>query len=177
MTRREFIKNASLLCAGSLLLPNELLGSEECRTLNLYNIHTNDYLDITYFENGSYLQNALSRIDEIMIDRRSGEITSMNPALLDALYQIQNLSGNQEPIDIICGYRSPQTNSKMAKPGSGVAKHSYHTRGMAADINIKGMPLEKIRAIAGRLNAGGVGYYPKSGFVHVDVGPVRSWIG
>lgn len=177
MTRRDFIRSAAVLSAGALWMPDQLFGAEESRSLILHNIHTNDYLDITYFKNGSYLRDALSHIDKIMVDRRSGDIAAMNPALLDTLYRIQTLSGVQEPIDIICGYRSPQTNSKMASPGSGVAKHSYHTRAMAADINIKGLPLEQLRRIARGLNTGGVGYYPASGFVHVDVGPVRQWMG
>ena len=177
MTRREFIRNAAIVGAGALWMPEQLFGADESRSLILHNIHTDDYLDITYFKNGSYLRDALTHIDNIMVDRRSGDITSMNPGLLDTLYRIQSLSGVQEPIEIICGYRSPQTNSKMARPGSGVAKHSYHTRGMAADINIKSLPLEQIRRIARGLNAGGVGYYPGSGFIHVDVGPVRQWMG
>lgn len=183
--RREFLKTAGALCAGALLMPHELLAynpnsctlSESTRSLKLYNIHTNDYLDITYFQNGNYIKSALSQIDQIMIDRRSGETTQMNPRLLDTLHQIQTSCGSHEPIDLICGYRAPDTNAKMARSSKGVAKHSYHTRGMAADINIQGMPLEKIRSIARSLNAGGVGIYPKSGFVHVDVGPVRTWQG
>lgn len=149
----------------------------DTRSLLFYNVNTLDYLDVTYFQNGLYLDSALTSINDIMIDRRSNQTTKMDVSLIDTLHQIYTLSGSSEPMDIICGYRSPKTNAKMSRAHNGVAKHSFHTLGQAADINIKDVPLSRLREIALSLNAGGVGIYPRSGFVHVDVGPVRQWIG
>ena len=101
----------------------------------------------------------------------------MDINLIDALYQIKTLCGVEEPINIICGYRSPETNKRMHRRHRGVAHNSYHTKGQAVDINIKGAPLQRIQQIAESLKIGGVGYYPKSGFVHIDVGPIRYWRG
>jgi uncharacterized protein YcbK (DUF882 family) len=112
-----------------------------------------------------------------MADKRSGAVTDMNIHLIDTLHSIHSHSGSKAPIEIICGYRSPKTNYKLTHSKKGVAKHSYHTLGKAADIRIEGMSLANMREIAESLNAGGVGYYPRSGFLHVDVGPTRTWRG
>lgn len=155
----------------------ETAAVRDTRSLLFYNVNTLDYLDVTYFQNGLYLDSALNRINGIMIDRRSNQTTKMDLTLIDTLHRIYTLSGSSEPMDIICGYRSPKTNAKMNRADSGVAKHSFHTLGKAADINIKDVPLSRLREIALSLGAGGVGIYPRSGFIHVDVGPVRQWIG
>lgn len=177
MTRRTFLQHLSYMSLGTVLMPQMLFADDSPRLINLYNIHTDEYLDITYYKNGSYLPDALLRIDQIMIDRRSGDTTAMDTKLIDTLYSLQTLSNTKEPLEIICGYRSPATNAHMSQPGSGVAKHSFHTLGKAADIHIQNLTLEQSRALALTLQAGGVGYYPKSGFIHVDVGPIRQWIG
>lgn len=186
ITRREFLKTSSALCLGAILMPDTLFSQalipssatlNDTKSLQFFNINTKKYLDVTYFQNGAYIEKALCDISAIMADRRSGKSTDMDIALIDTLHTIRSLSGSKEPIDIICGYRSPKTNSKLSRLKKGVAKHSYHTLGQAADIRIDGVSLSHAREIANSLNAGGVGYYPRSGFLHVDVGPVRTWRG
>lgn len=186
ITRREFLKNSSALCVGAILMPHTLfsqalvptsLSIKENKSLQLFNINTREFLDVTYFKNGAYIKNALEKINKIMADRRSGQMTEIDVKLIDSLYAIHSQSGAKEPIDIICGYRSPKTNSKLSNSKRGVAKGSYHTLGKAADIKIDGVSLSQAREIAHSLNAGGVGYYPRSGFLHIDVGPLRTWHG
>jgi uncharacterized protein YcbK (DUF882 family) len=186
ITRREFLKTSSALCLGALLLPNTLLAQalatdsshrQESKSLQFFNINTREFLDVTYFKNGIYDENALASINNIMADRRSGKMIDMDVKLINSLHSIHSLSGSREPLEIICGYRSPKTNSKLTHSKRGVAKHSYHTLGKAADIRIDGVSLSDMREIAHSLNAGGVGYYPRSGFLHVDVGPTRTWRG
>ncbi len=196
MGRREFLKNSSLLCLGAAMMTPASLFSQaktiesgaatqafdfspydKLKTLELYNVNTQERLETVYFENGSYIENAITGINNIMGDRRSGKIVNMDINLIDALYQIKTLCGVEEPINIICGYRSPETNERMHRGHRGVAHNSYHTRGQAVDISIKGVPLKRVQQIAESLKIGGVGYYPKSGFVHIDVGPIRYWRG
>jgi len=190
------LKNSSLLCLGAAMMtPASLFSQTEIietkvekqifdfspydklKTLELYNVNTQERLETVYFENGSYIENAITGINNIMGDRRTGKIANMDINLIDALYQIKTLCGVEEPINIICGYRSPETNEIMHRRHRGVAHNSYHTKGQAVDINIKGAPLKRIQQIAESLKIGGVGYYPKSGFVHIDVGPIRYWRG
>ncbi|MDD2789715.1 MAG: DUF882 domain-containing protein [Sulfurimonas sp.] len=180
ISRRDFLKSSCALCLGSLIVPKSLFAQTKAPTtksLKLFNINTRKHLSVTYYKNGKYSEKALLDISKIMADRRSGDMVDMDVALLDTLYSIQKLSNSKEPMTIICGYRSLGTNKKLTHSKKGVAKNSYHTLGQAADIKISGIPLKRIKQIAESLNAGGVGYYPKSGFVHVDVGPARSWHG
>ncbi|BCV66813.1 hypothetical protein TUM17387_21720 [Shewanella carassii] len=99
----------------------------------------------------------------------------MDKRLFDLLFNLQQTLSVSEEIHVISGYRSPKTNAMLAGKSNGVAKKSYHMRGMAMDIAIPGVKLETLREAALSLKLGGVGYYPASGFVHVDCGPVRSW--
>jgi uncharacterized protein YcbK (DUF882 family) len=186
ITRREFLKTSSALCLGAILMPDTLFSQtsvlkpsalNDTKSLQFFNINTKKFLDVTYFQNGAYIEKALCDINTIMADRRSGKSAQMDIGLIDSLYEIRTLSGSKEPIDVICGYRSPKTNSKLSRSKKGVAKHSFHTLGQAADIKIDGVSLSHVREIANSLNAGGVGYYPRSGFLHIDVGPVRTWRG
>ncbi len=122
----------------------------------------------------AYIESSLKDINYFLRDYRSGEITNMDVNLLDLLHLITKLSGKEEII-VISGYRSPTTNYYLHKTKKGVAKDSYHTLGRAIDIRIEGMSLEALRDLALTLRAGGVGYYPRSGFVHLDTGPFRYW--
>jgi uncharacterized protein YcbK (DUF882 family) len=186
ITRREFLKTSSALCLGAILLPESLfsqtvvngsLKPKKEKSLQFFNINSKEFLDVTYFKNGAYVESALHDINKIMADKRSGGIANINLALIETLHSIHSLSGSKEPIELICGYRSPKTNSKLTHAKKGVAKNSYHTLGKAADIRMDGISLAGMHEIAHSLNAGGVGYYPRSGFVHIDVGPVRTWRG
>lgn len=150
-------------------------GSPAHRTLTLDNINTGERLTATYMENGRYLPDALQAINHLMRDRRSGAVATIDPALLDLMCDIHGRIGSNQPVQLISGYRAPKTNANMRQSDRAVARKSYHTRGMAADIAIPGCSIGDLRRIAVAMGRGGVGAYPSSGFVHVDVGPPRSW--
>ncbi len=145
------------------------------RSLAFFNTHTCERLQATYWANGEYQTSALEKINFILRDHRSGEIASIHPQLLDVLYCVQNRISLWEPIHIISGYRSPETNERLRRKSSGVVQRSYHIKGQAVDFRLPGCSLSSLRRVALDLKAGGVGYYPKSGFVHLDIGPVRWW--
>ena len=129
----------------------------------------------TYWEEGVYIPEAMEEINHVLRDYRTGEAAAMDRELMDLLYAIRTKSGNTKPFRIISGYRSPKTNAMLNKKTSGVAKKSLHMEGKATDINLPGTDLAQLRKIAMHIKGGGVGFYPKSGFVHVDVGRVRYW--
>jgi len=145
------------------------------RNLAFHNLHTDEKLRVSYWKDGTYDRRALAQINHILRDHYSGDVTSMSPRLIDLLYDLQRKVNNDRPVEIISGYRSPQTNLILARASDGVAKNSYHTRGMALDIRMTGTSLPKIHNTALAMRRGGVGYYPDSQFVHVDVGPLRRW--
>lgn len=145
------------------------------RTLKMRNLHTGEKLSTAYWSNGSYSSGGLKKFNRLLRDHRANETTRMDPKLFDIIYKLkQKLNFNGE-VEIISGYRSVKTNEKLRAAGRGVARRSYHTRGMAIDLRMPGISTSKLRSAAVSLKAGGVGHYPKSGFVHVDTGPVRRW--
>jgi len=145
------------------------------RSLKFYNLHTGESLSTTYWQDGRYLPGELDRVNYILRDFRANEIKPINPALLDLLVRIQHRLGTAEPFQVISGYRSPLTNAMLHANGEGVAVHSLHIEGKAIDITVPGRSLAELRAAALAQQAGGVGYYPRTGFVHVDTGRVRFW--
>ena len=149
----------------------------ETRTLRVYAVHTGERAEITYKRNGVYLPDGLNKINKIMRDWRHNQPTKMDPRVLDAIWEVYQQTGSREFINIVCGYRSPATNSMLRRRSSGVAEKSQHMRGKAVDFYIPGVPLKKLRYLGLQRQAGGVGYYPRSGspFVHMDVGNVRHW--
>ena len=151
----------------------------DTRTLTLHHVHTDEDLTVTYKKNGQYDDEALKKINWIMRDWRKNEATTMDPQEIDLLWEVYQEVGAKEPIQIICGYRSPGTNEMLRGRSrlSGVARNSQHTLGKAIDFYIPGVPLDTLRATAMRLQGGGVGFYPTSGspFVHLDIGNVRAW--
>ncbi|WP_170294937.1 DUF882 domain-containing protein [Roseospira navarrensis] len=152
-------------------------GAPPHRTLALDNINTGEKLTVTYMERGRYLPDALQEINHLMRDRRSGDVAPIDPALLDLISDLCLRLESRAPVRLISGYRAPETNSRMRSQDRAVARRSYHTRGMAADIALPGRSLGDLRRAAVSLSRGGVGSYPSSGFVHVDVGPPRTWNG
>ena len=147
------------------------------RSLSLYNPNTREALDATYWSHGHYVRKALADISRIMRDRRTGEIKPIDPHLLDVLHAIGMQLKAREPFHIMSGYRSPQTNALLRKWGRAAAANSFHMQGKAVDIRLPKCGLSSLRRASYKLRIGGVGYYPRSGFVHVDVGPVRYWSG
>ena len=140
-----------------------------------HNIHTGERLSRVYKVGDKYVPEALLEINAILRDWRTDEVHPMKPKLLDMLSDLRRSMGSDEAFDVISGYRSPKTNASLASKSNGVAKRSLHMRGMAIDVALPGRDLKKLREAALALKAGGVGYYPKSGFIHVDIGRVRFW--
>ncbi|MFD0965507.1 DUF882 domain-containing protein [Seminibacterium arietis] len=166
---------------GISLLPNSVLAAistPKPRILSFRNINTGDKLSSEFHFGKGISTTNLKKLDYLLRDRRSNQIHPMDPKLFTKFYQIQNSLGiRNAEIQIICGYRSPATNAAMRRRSRGVATNSYHMRGQAIDFRIDGVPLAKIRQAAENLKSGGVGYYPKSNFIHVDTGPIRTWRG
>ena len=149
----------------------------DTRTLTFHHMHTEEDITITFKRNGRYDDAALKKLDWFMRDWRREESTHMDPHLFDLLWEAYREVDGKEPIQVVCGYRSPQTNAMLRARSTGVAQFSQHTQGQAMDFYIPGVPLEKIRAVGLRLQRGGVGFYPTSGspFVHMDTGTIRHW--
>jgi uncharacterized protein YcbK (DUF882 family) len=147
----------------------------DTRTLSFHHTHTNEDLTITYKVNGRYDEEALKKINWVMRDWRKGQSITMDPHTIDILWDVYREVSAKEPIWIICGYRSPDTNAMLRKRSNGVAKFSQHMLGKAVDFYIPGVPLEQLREAGLRAQRGGVGFYPSSNFVHMDTGGVRHW--
>jgi uncharacterized protein YcbK (DUF882 family) len=153
------------------------IANGDTRTLTLHHIHTEENITITYKRDGKYDEEALKKLDWFVRDWREEESTHMDPHLFDLVWEVAREVGSDQPIHVVCGYRSPKTNAMLRHRSSGVAQFSQHMLGKAMDFYIPGAALEDLRIAGLRLQRGGVGYYPTSGspFVHLDVGSVRHW--
>lgn len=149
--------------------------SADRRALAFVHLHTGEKLNVTYWSGGRYLPTALQDVNEILRDWRTDERVAMDPKLLDLLFQLKHRLRTEDAYRVICGYRCPRTNAMLAAHSDGVAARSLHMDGKAIDIDVASRPLNRIRQAAVELQAGGVGYYPRSNFVHVDTGRVRQW--
>jgi uncharacterized protein YcbK (DUF882 family) len=167
---------AFLLAIGCTNLQNAT-AEGDTRTISFHHIHTDEDLTITYKVNGRYDEEALKKINYELRDWRKNETIEMDPHLIDLVWDVHRDVGSKEPIQVVCGYRSPATNAMLRARSSGVAKFSQHTLGKAMDFYMPDVPLEHIRAVGLFLERGGVGFYPTSGspFVHLDTGNVRHW--
>ena len=174
LNRRSILKYAAGAVA-TLVLPTPAFSGARSRSLALYNLHTGEELSTAYWEEGRYIQESLADINRLLRDYRNGEILPIALGLLDTLCELRTALDSKEPFEIISGYRSPATNAKLQREGHGVATNSLHTKGMAADVRLRGRSLRVLHRAALSLKAGGVGYYPESQFVHVDIGRVRTW--
>jgi uncharacterized protein YcbK (DUF882 family) len=145
------------------------------RTLGLVSTHTNEKLIATYWRNGAYDEGALKDINYVLRDFRTGDVAPIDPQLLDLLVELHRRTGSRKPYHVISGYRAPKTNAMLASASGGVAKRSLHMDGKAIDIRLHDVALSDLRQTALGMKAGGVGYYKKSDFVHVDTGRVRQW--
>lgn len=167
------ISLAALLLFGCALLQTAKAAGET-RTISFYHTHTKENLTITYKVNGRYDPEALKKLDHFMRDWRENRPIRMDPELIDLLWEVHRETGAREPISVVCGYRSPETNSMLRRRSSGVAKASQHMLGKAIDFFIPGVSTDELRAAGLRAQRGGVGYYGSS-FVHMDTGSVRHW--
>ncbi|HWI15034.1 MAG TPA: DUF882 domain-containing protein [Burkholderiales bacterium] len=145
------------------------------RSLAFYNTHTGESLKAVYWAEGAYVPQSLGEIDRILRDHYSGDVKSMAPQLLDLAHALRRALDTDAPIHIISGYRSPQTNAMLASRSGGVARHSMHLEGAAIDLRLPGRDLKDVHRAALALHGGGVGYYARSDFVHIDIGRVRQW--
>ena len=145
------------------------------RTLGFYNRHTGERGQGSYWIDGDYQTNTLNDFNHLLRDHRQNETAPMDKRLFDLLFSLKQTLQVDEDFHVISGYRSPKTNQMLASRSSGVAKKSYHMKGMAMDIALPDVNLKDLRDAAISLKLGGVGYYPSSGFVHVDTGPIRTW--
>jgi len=180
ISRRKFL-GMGLVAAASALVPSGVYAAAKElapeKAISFYNVYTHENLETVYWKNGLYVPEALSQVNHLFRDIRSGKVKTINKELIDLLYDLQQELKTDEPFQIISGYRSPHSNAMLRKTKKGVAKNSLHMYGKAADIRLPGYSLKGIRGAAMKLRAGGVGYYPRSKFVHVDVGSIRYWRG
>lgn len=151
--------------------------ASDARRLFLKNLHTGDTVKAVYWENGRYVKGALDEARYALRDWRNGQQHEMDAGLFDIFHDLRVRLEVNRPFQIISGYRSPATNAALHARSSGVASRSLHMKGMASDIRLEGVELAHLRKAALSLGRGGVGYYPASGFVHVDTGRVRQWTG
>ncbi len=145
------------------------------RRVAFRNTHTGESFSGVYRVGDKYLPDAFDQINMVMRDFRTNQKYPMDPRALDIVYTIQRMTGQRRPLDIISGYRSPKTNNMLRKSSSGVAKKSLHMQGRAIDLRMEDFSTKRLRDIAKSLRAGGVGYYSKSDFIHIDTGDVRAW--
>jgi uncharacterized protein YcbK (DUF882 family) len=169
---------AIFLLAGANALQNAV-AEGDTRTITMHHLHTNEDITITYKRNGQYDEAALEKLNWFLRDWRKSEQTKMDPHLIDLVWDVQREANTGNPIQVVCGYRSPETNAMLRhrSASTGVARFSQHMLGHAMDFYIPGIQLEKLREIGLRMQRGGVGFYPTSGspFVHMDTADIRMW--
>jgi uncharacterized protein YcbK (DUF882 family) len=193
MNRRTILKAAgSAVCNGALIGGGALAAlapasatphpveparavAGSARWLSFFNTHTGESFAGVYWESGRHVPDAMMAINRVMRDHRSGEEHDIDPRLLDQLHTLHDTLDARSPFQIISGYRSPASNAAMAANSTGVATRSLHMDGRAIDIRVRGVELTRLRDAALAMNAGGVGYYASSDFIHIDTGRVRRW--
>ncbi len=175
--RRNFLQYSTALAATSIF-PQILRANPDKlseKTLSLINLHTDESLQCCYWRNNEYDTSSLDAINYILRDHRANEVYEIDVQLIDLLHRLHKLTASASPFHIISAYRSPATNEKLRKQGNGVAKRSLHMQGKAIDIRLPDIALNHLRDAAISFHAGGVGYYAKSNFIHIDIGKPRSW--
>ncbi len=174
LSRRKFLVLASSFMAVTAVSPLSAATSRAlvpARKLSLYNIHTGEDFEGAFWRGGHYDEKALMRLAHVLRDRRNNKRHPIDPKLFDLMHKLQSTLGTKDPYHIICGYRSAESNAKMHKASKGVAKNSQHVQGKAIDLRLEHVSLKELSNAARSLKAGGVGYYPKSNFVHIDTRP------
>lgn len=180
VARRTFLKTgltlsmAAAMSVGSVSPALALPTGGEYR-VNFKNSHTGEIFNGTYRVGNKYLPQAFERINYVLRDFRANEVFPIDPRAIDIVAIVHKMIGKNEPYSILSGYRNPQTNAMLREGSSGVAKHSLHMSGQAIDVRMEDVSPARIRDLAHKLKAGGVGYYPRSGFVHMDSGVYRTW--
>lgn len=179
MTRRGVISGltacAALPVSAHATAPAILSGKGKFRALSVVNHRTGEKLNSVYWVEGEYIPEALEAFNYVLRDWRQNVSFDMDRRVIDIIAATQNLLDTDEPFQIVSGYRSPKTNAMLRSKSRGVARNSYHTRGMAVDLTLDTRSVPEMARAAKTLAAGGVGRYSRSQFVHVDSGPVRAW--
>jgi uncharacterized protein YcbK (DUF882 family) len=150
---------------------------DDMRSVSFNNLHTGESMQAVYWEQGNYIPDVLDAVNHHLRDFRTGDVHPIDPRLLDLLDALSTRTETKGSFEVISGYRSAQTNALLRERSDEVARKSFHVQGMAIDIRLADIDLERLHAAALSLGGGGVGLYPDSDFVHVDVGPVRNWRG
>jgi len=176
ISRRQFLLGATTglaLLSSPYVAARSALPSE--RKLKMYNLHTGESLKATYWVAGQYIPDELAAINNLLRDHRTDSVEKIDRRLLDQLFMLQHRIEHTGHFHIISGYRSPKSNAQLRRNGDGVAKRSLHMQGRAVDVRLPGVKLKHLKHAAVKLQAGGVGYYPKSNFIHLDTGRARFW--
>ncbi|MFS8935193.1 conserved hypothetical protein [Cupriavidus taiwanensis] len=191
--RRRFLHTTGTLALAAGLMPlaprralaslppnlpanQPLAGLPDARTLAFDHTHTGERVSLVYAVGDRFVPDALTTLNGFLRDHYSGKVGTIDPQLFDLLFQVRRELGTDKPFQVISGYRSPATNSRLRNSrGGGVAKHSLHMDGKAIDIRLAGVSLADVRDAAKSLQRGGVGYYETDQFVHIDTGRVRYW--
>lgn len=177
-SRRRFLTGTAATLAAAVVAPvavRPVYASTGPRRLDFYHTHTGEKLAIDYHDGASCIPDALAEINHFLRDFRTEEIHPIDTALLDLLYDLKQKTRANGTYEVISGYRSPKTNAMLRSRSSGVAKRSLHMQGKAIDIRLTGYDTRDLQKASKALARGGVGYYRKSDFVHVDTGRVRYW--
>jgi uncharacterized protein YcbK (DUF882 family) len=173
MNRRHFLGLALSAVATPALARKR---NDQQRILSLRHLHTDEKIRVTYRIGDRYQRDALHKLNNFLRDFRTGDTAVMDPKLFDLLYDIDRRIGHHDgSFEILSAYRSPRTNAMLRKTSRGVARNSLHMSGKALDIRCSGTSTRRIRDSAVSLGRGGVGFYSRSDFVHVDTGSVRRW--
>jgi len=177
ISRRSVLRAAA--GAALLLGPLSTLRAQSLatRSLSFVHTHTGEKLSVNYWCSGAYQSGCLTQVNHFLRDFRTGEVCDMDAQLLDILYDLQVMADRDAVYEVISGYRSPQTNAALHARSSGVATRSLHMEGRAIDVRISGFSTKKLQQLALSAQRGGVGFYAKSDFVHLDTGRVRTWLG
>lgn len=178
VSRRQALQlgAAGLICASPLPALGAKTEAGE-RVLKFCHMHTGERLSTAYWVEGNYVVDSLLEVNHILRDHRTGEKVVIDPRLLDLLHTLQSRIETNEPIEVFSAYRSPKTNATLRRRSRGVARRSYHLFGKAVDIRIPGVKPSQLVRLARSLEKGGVGFYRRRPFVHIDTGPVRYWRG
>ena len=175
------VASLAVIAAGPVLAARPTLAvvaeGQPDRRLHLHNVNTLETIDVAYFRDGRYQPDALQQLSRFLRDYRSGRVARMDPGLYDYLHDVQAAVrlDDAQPTRIISAYRAPETNRARRSRDRSVARDSYHTRGQAFDVVLPDRDLLAVRAVAVKLERGGVAAYPRAGFLHLDVGPARTW--
>lgn len=161
--------------ASAATYQNGVVSNGGARRLSFRNSHTGESFSGVYRVGNKYLPDSFKQINMVLRDFRTGQVYPMDPRVIDIIYSVHRMTGQSTPFEIISGYRSPKTNAMLHETSSGVAKKSLHMEGRAIDLRMEGFSTSRIRDLAIGIGAGGVGYYSRSNFVHMDSGDVRAW--